>query len=109
MATVVWSKRAHCEKDRLYFNGIQEFGATVAKRTARKIKEIENDLSRWPKTGFPEPLLRDNIIFYRSRHINKRFKVVYWYDETKDTVVIEDIWDTLRSPENLTGRMKNEN
>ena len=47
-----------------------------------------------------------NIPFYRSRHINKRYKIIYWYDEETDTVYIEDIWDTLRSPENLTRKLK---
>ena len=105
MATVIWSKRAHEEKDRLYLNGRLEFGVTVANKTAQKIQEIEIDLSRWPTSGFPEPLLRGVVPFYRSRHINKRFKIIYWYDEPSDKVVIEDIWDTRRAPQNLTRRM----
>ena len=106
MAAVIWSVRAHEAKDWLYLNGMLEFGATVANKTAQKIQEIENDLSRWPTTGFPEPLLKGSVPFYRSRHINKRYKIIYWYDEPKDTVVIEDIWDTRRSPESLTQQMK---
>ena len=105
MATVIWSKRAHKAKDKLYFNGILEFGVTVARKTAQTIQDIEADLSRWPTTGFPEPLLKGAPIFYRARHINKRFKIIYWYDEPNDKVVIEDIWDTRRKPENLTKRL----
>ena len=42
---------------------------------------------------------------FRAWRINKRFKIIYRYDEPKDTVIIEDIWDTRRSPENLTRRI----
>ena len=84
---------------------MREFGTIIANKTDRIIDEIEKDLEIWPITGFPEPLLRGIIPLYRSRHINKRFKIVYWYDEQNDVVVIEDIWDTKRSPENLTRRL----
>ena len=107
MATVIWVKRAHDMKDWLYLNGCLEFGTTVANKTAQTIQDIEKDLERWPTSGFPEPLLKEAPLFYRSRHINKRFKIIYRYDESNDTVVIEDIWDTRRSPEFLTKRVKN--
>ena len=42
----------------------------------------------------------------KVEHINKRFKIVYWYDEPNDIVVIEDIWDTRRSPQNLKNRIR---
>ena len=107
MATVVWAKRAHEEKENLYLNGRLEFGVTVANKTAQKIQEIEISLTKYHQTGFIEPLLKDKTQFlYRSGHINKRFKIIYRYDEPNDTVVIEDIWDTRRNPKNLMGRIK---
>ena len=106
MATVVWTKRAKAMRRSFYHNGVIEFGLTTAEKTAQIIEDIADDLSRWPETGFPEPLLKGTIPLYRSRHINKRYKIIYWYDEPNDTVVIEDIWDSRRSPENLTKRMK---
>ena len=84
---------------------MQEFGTSVAKKTAQTIQEIEDDLSRWPTAGFPEPLLKGSSQLYRARHINKRFKMIYRYEETKDLVYIEDIWDTRRHPDNLTTRI----
>ena len=105
MATVVWTMRAKTMRKKLYRNGMVEFGLTTAEKTARTIEDITNDLSRWPTAGFPEPLLKGVPLLYRSRHINKRFKIIYRYDEENDMVVIEDIWDTRRSPENLTKRV----
>jgi len=101
MATVVWTTHAKAKRRKLYLDGLQGFGTTTARKTSQIIVNIADDLSRWPTTGFPEPLLKGTPIFYRARHINKRFKIIYWYDELNDKVVIEDIWDTRRSPENL--------
>ena len=106
MATVIWTKPAQAVRKRFYLQGMREFGTTVADKTDRIIDEIENDLSKWPTSGFPEPLLRGFTSFYRARHINKRYKIIYWYDEENDTVVIEDIWDTKRSPVTLKQRIR---
>lgn len=107
MAAVVWAKHAHEEKDRLYQKGALQFGITVANKTANKIQEIETSLAKYPETGFIELLLKDKTPYvYRAWHINKRFKIIYRYDEPKDTVIIIDIWDTRRSPENLKRRIK---
>lgn len=105
MATVVWTTKAKAMRRSLYRNGLLKFGQTTARKTSQTIDDIADDLSRWPTTGFPEPLLKGYVPFYRSRHINKRYKMIYWYDEPNDKVVIEDIWDTRRAPQNLTKRI----
>jgi plasmid stabilization system protein ParE len=107
MATVIWTVPAQMIRKKFYLQGMRDFGTTVANKTDEIIEEIENDLAKWPETGFPEPLLKSNPRFFRARHINKRYKIIYWYDESNDTVVIEDIWDTRRAPQNLTKRIKN--
>ena len=106
MAKVKWTRPAQTIRKRFYLQGMRDFGITTANKTDKRIEEIENDLELWPTTGFPEPLLRGTVPFYRSRHINKRYKLIYWYDEETDVVTIEDIWDTRRSPQNLTQRIK---
>ena len=106
MATVVWIRRAHEEKDLLYMNGRLEFGVNVANKTAKKIQNIEESLAKHPELGYIEQLLIDKTRYiYRAWQINKRFKIIYRYDETKDIVVIADIWDIRRSPTNLTRRL----
>lgn len=106
MATVIWTNSADTIRRKFYIDGMMEFGLTTAKKTARKIEEITDDLAKWPEMGFPEPLLKGAAYFYRARHINKRYKLIYRYDETKDIVYIEDIWDSRRSPQNLVGRLR---
>ena len=38
--------------------------------------------------------------------MNRRFKVIYTYDENKDIVYIMDIWDTKTNPQTLIRRIK---
>ena len=106
MATVIWTFTAQITKCNFYLRGRKEFGITVANKIDKKIEEIEDDLSKWPKSGFSEPLLKNLPIQYRARHINKRFKLIYRYDEIEDMVYIEDIWDTRRAPQNLQRKLK---
>ena len=75
-------------------------------RTASAVETIEKILAKYPETGFLEPLLQGLTPIYRARHINKRFKLIYWYDEMNDAIVIADIWDTRRNPQSLATRMK---
>ena len=106
MAIVIWTMRAHAEKSKLYVEGRLNFGLRIALKTAHRIEELQKKLERFPGLGFREPLLEGRANRYRACHINKRFKIVYWYDEMKDLVVIEDIWDMHRSPQNLVTRIE---
>ena len=35
----------------------------------------------------------------------KRFKLIYYYSESSDTVHVADIWDTKREPSKLGNRI----
>lgn len=106
MATVIWTLKAQAEKRLLYLNGRLKFGARVAQETAQKIERIQKSLELFPSMGFREPLLEERDPIFRATLINKRFKMIYWYDEANNMVVIEDIWDTRRAPQNLIKRIK---
>ena len=38
--------------------------------------------------------------------MNRRFKIIYFYDKSKDVVTIMDIWDTRMDPKTLTKRIQ---
>jgi hypothetical protein len=38
--------------------------------------------------------------------MNRRFKIIYHYDESKSVAHIDDIWDTKRNPSALIRRIK---
>lgn len=106
MATVKWTTRALTQLLLLYKNGVKEFGISVARKTVNKTYSISDDLEKWPTSGFPEPLLKKASKIYRARHINKRFKLIYRFEEDNDIVYIEDVWDTRRAPCSLIKRIK---
>ncbi len=106
MAKVIWQKRAEHELYRYLVKGFVEFGENTANRFAAKVAYISKNLERFPETGFPEPLLKDRKRLYRACHINSRFKLIYYYSATSDTLHIADIWDVKREPSTLTKRIK---
>lgn len=106
MAKVIWQKRAEKELFRYLVKGNVEFGETVANRFADEARRISEELAKFPEIGFPEPLLKDRKKFYRACHIQKRFKLIYYYAQSSDTVHIADIWDTRREPQYLSNRIK---
>jgi plasmid stabilization system protein ParE len=106
MAEVKWQKRAERELYRLLVRGFVEFGEGTANNFAEKVAKLNDYLSKYPETGFPEPLLADRKRLYRARHILKRFKLIYYYSDSSDTVHVADIWDTRREPAKLAKRIK---
>ena len=101
MATIVWTDRAKVVRKTLYVNGVLNWGHNTALKIARRIESITDELKLFPELGYREPLLEGRAKTYRALHINKRFKIIYFYDEAKDLAVVEDIWDMRRSPQNL--------
>lgn len=106
MAQVKWQKRVEKEFYRYLVKGFQEYGETTANRFANKVAELNAELEKFPETGFPEPLLRDRKKLYRAHHILKRFKLIYYYSQSTDTVHVADIWDSKREPASLAKRIK---
>ncbi len=105
MATIVWTEKAKVARKTLYVHGVINFGYITALKITHRIESITDKLERFPGLGYREPILEGRAHAYRACHINKRFKIIYWYDEMKDMVVIEDIWDMLRAPKNLMTRI----
>jgi plasmid stabilization system protein ParE len=106
MAQIKWQKRAENELFRYLVKGYIEFGETTANNFAATVASINKDLERFPEIGYPEPFLKNRKKHYRARHIIGRFKLIYYYNETTDTVHIADIWDMRRDPAKLANRIK---
>ena len=106
MAQIKWQKRAENELFRYLVKGYIEFGETTANNFAATVASINKDLERFPEIGYPELLLKNRKKKYRARHIIGRFKIIYYYNETTDTVHIADIWDMIRDPAKFANRIK---
>ena len=92
MAKVVWTEEFHQEFDScLEYAGI-EFGKSTA---------------LFPTSYTPEGLLEGKVFLYRSCQVmDRRFKIIFYYDETEDVVNLVDIWDTKMNPKALILRIK---
>lgn len=108
MATVKWTTGAKDARKKLYLQGFIQFGSFTAQKTAKRIETIADKLERFPELGYREPLLEGLIPIYRACQINKRFKIIYWYNNDNNEVIIEDIWDVHRAPQNLINRIARE-
>lgn len=91
--------------ERIAYAG-EEFGKSTAKRWLNEIAHIEARISLMPMSFTPEPLLAGKKHDYRYCHLmNRRFKLIYCYYPSSDTVRIVDIWDTRIRPETLKRRL----
>lgn len=64
------------------------------------MKAAIRNLSRFPEAHSPVGKKR-NILF-RGIIIMKNFKMIYYYDDSKDQVWIIDIWDMRQNPKKLS-------
>ena len=74
---------------------------------AEEIAAFEHRLELFPTSYSPEPLLKGKTVMYRGCQLmHRRFKLIYYYDESEDVVHIVDIWDTRMNPKALIRRIK---
>ena len=107
MAKIIWNHKAsmmlacHLEYAEL------EFGKATMLRWKKEIQAFEDRVRLYPEIYSPEHLLKGKPVLYRSRHLMKRrFKLIYYYEESEDAVYIVDIWDSTMRPEALVMRIK---
>ena len=106
MATVKWHNDAWKQFNEYVDYARFEYGKKTAMKWLSEAAIIYNRLQKYPLSYTPEPLLTGKKRQYRSCHIMRRFKLVYYYSVTSDTVYIKDIWDTKMNPETLRKRLK---
>jgi len=107
MVKVDWSDEAKFEFRTYVKNARLEFGVSTCRRWLKERKDVEWRLKRYPTSYPPEPLLQGRDILYRCGHLmNRRFKIIYYYDEAEDIARIVDIWDTKMNPKALIWRIK---
>ena len=107
MVKIVWTKRFLRLMDYYIGNASIEYGSSTAKKWAEEIAAFEHRLQLHPTSYTPERLLVEKDKLYRGCHImNRRFKLIYYYDEFKDIAHLVDIWDTKSNPKALVRRIK---
>jgi plasmid stabilization system protein ParE len=93
------SKRAQRQWLRIlvYYNEMG--GERAAANLHQKYLQKQKRLLKYPETGYPEPLLCDRKIRYRSVIINDYYKMVYYVKG--DVLRVAAFWDMRMHPDNL--------
>lgn len=93
------SKRAQHQWLRIlvYYNEMG--GAQAAAKLHQRFLKRQARLLKYPKSGFPEPLLSDRKIRYRASIINDYYKVIYYVKG--DILRIAAFWDMRMHPDKL--------
>jgi len=106
MAQVRWTIKSDSLFDLCVFNAFLEYGQKTSKRWMQERIAFTDLVAKQPEACPPEALLADRRRLYRSCIIMRRFKIVYYYATSSDTVHVVDIWDTRMSPYKLRQRIK---
>ena len=78
-------------------------GEQSAMKLSHQIDEKLRTLTRFPESGAPEELLKGKVILYRSKLINKRYKMIYHIGE--DAILVDAFWDMRMHPARLQQRI----
>jgi plasmid stabilization system protein ParE len=107
MAVIEWKDSAwQLYNDMLEYAKV-EFGAKTGRQWEYELQCIYERLQHFPDSYPPEEFLLGRTPLYRRcSMMNRRFKLIYYYDEPGDTVHIIDIWDSRMKPETLIRRIK---
>lgn len=106
MAKIIWHDNAITLLESHIGYALEEYGQSTAMRWKKEIAAFEERIKQFPESYTPEELLVGLPILYRRRHLmNRRFKLIHYYDEKEDAVHVIDIWDTRMKPETLVNRI----
>jgi len=107
MAVIEWTDKAWQLYNEYLENARYEYGAKTARRWEKELLNIYDRLKLYPTSYTLESLLDGKRVLFRRCHImNRRFKIIYYYDEAEDVVHLVDIWDTKMNPKTLMRRIK---
>jgi len=107
MAKIDWTPQFLQRLDYHIGYAAVEFGKPTAMRWAKEMASFEARVKVYPTSCTPESLLHGKKKLYRRYHLmNRRFKVIYYYDDKADIVHLVDIWDTRMDSKMLVKRIK---
>ena len=107
MAKIIWTEEFQQQLESYIGYASMEFGKSTAIKWAEEIAAFEHRLESFPTSYSLEPLLKKKKVLYRGCQImNRRFKIIYYYDEVEDIAHLIDIWDTKMNPKTLIRRIK---
>lgn len=107
MAKIIWRTRPTQLLEGYIENASMKFGKSTALRWAEEVAAFEDRVRLYPTSYTQEALLVGRKKLYRRCNVmNRRFKIIYFYDEKDDVVTVMDIWDTKRNPKALVRKIR---
>ena len=107
MAVIEWQPDAWQLFNDYLENARIEFGEKTARRWESELVNIYDRLKKYPTSYTIVDTLKKKKKTYRGcQMMSRRFKIIYYYDETDDIVHIVDIWDTKMNPKALIRRIR---
>lgn len=98
---IEWQNRAKVEWRKLILYCLREFGRFTTLRFQEKINKSLSLLQVFPHMGKVESELTGKEYEYRSFVVHEHFKMIYRWDEERDTIYIIHFWDVRREPQTL--------
>ncbi len=103
MAKIIWTDKAMESYDQNFIICEELFGRRATQRFDDAVFKKVNQITKYPLSCSPEPLLSNYSIQFRSCVVQKPVKMVYHYVEETDTIYIDNFWDMRRNPDALKG------
>jgi plasmid stabilization system protein ParE len=100
---VRFTTEARNELKRILDVFIEYAGPMSAEKFGNLVDDQIAILLKYPEAGHPEPLLANHKYLFRSKSINKNYRIIYLVYE--DTLWIYDFWDRRRDPQWLKERI----
>ena len=92
-----------CQSAHAQYGAASQFATEIGKICTLRVFAFSN---RSPtKVSRLGKIARDVLCQCLAQHY-RRFKLIYFYDESKDVVTIMDVWDTKMNPQNLVKRIR---
>ena len=101
MAGLEWSPVAALQLRENFKYAQVMFGQLTARRWADAIANIEKRLLMAPESFPLDPLLLNNTRQYRGASLMRHFRLIHYYDKSRNVVRIMRIWDSRMNPQRL--------
>lgn len=95
--TVYWTQFAEDKLFDIFSYFEQKAGAITARKIVNEIVDTTINLSKHPKKGTIELLLRDKPQEFRYL-VHKNYKVIYWINESENRIEISTVFDCRQNP-----------
>lgn len=106
MVQVEWRKTALRQLKQHLEYSYTEFGAKTMNEFIQEVEQFEERLHHYPLSYSIVPQLAEKERDYRGCVVMRNFKIIYYYDEKAEKVIVSYIWDMRMNPQKLEKKFK---